>query len=94
LINWQLNATYRLHSLLNLSGSWLARFKLLDIVARYIYDKCSRPGRAFPRFFSGLKFILGWVAGSLRNGSGLWAIAFARAHSKLRECLNTEHVCA
>jgi len=84
----QLNATYRLHSLLNLSGSWLARFKLLDIVARYITDKCPRfRGRAFPRFFSGLKLVLGWVAGSLRHDGGLWIIGFARARSKLLDQL-------
>ncbi|KAI9510365.1 N-acetylglucosaminyl transferase component-domain-containing protein [Russula earlei] len=81
----QLNATYRLHSLLNLSGSWLARFKLLDVVARYIYDKCARPQRAFPRLFSGLKFILGMAVGFVRH-CGLW-IAFVRGHSKLLDQL-------
>jgi len=76
-----LNATYRLHSLLNLSGSWLARFKLLDVVARYIYDKCARPWRAFPRLFSCPKNTLDSAVGLLRHCDA-W-VAFARAHSKL-----------
>ncbi|KAI0253915.1 N-acetylglucosaminyl transferase component-domain-containing protein [Lactifluus subvellereus] len=74
----QLNATYRLHALLNLSGSWLARFKLLDIVARYISDTCSRPERAFPRSFSGFKFILGLIIGFLRRCSPWVALVTVR----------------
>jgi len=80
-----LNATYRLHSLLNLSGSWLARFKLLDVVARHIYDRCARPCCAFPRLFSGLKFIFDLAVGLLRH-CAVW-IAFARVHSKLLDQL-------
>ncbi|KAN0105245.1 N-acetylglucosaminyl transferase component (Gpi1) domain containing protein [Russula decolorans] len=81
----QLNATYRLHSLLNLSGSWLAGFKLLDTVARHIHDKCIHPGRIFPHSFSGLKFILGFLVSCLRRCS-LW-LAFAKVHSKLLDQL-------
>ncbi|KAI0003298.1 N-acetylglucosaminyl transferase component-domain-containing protein [Russula compacta] len=80
-----LNATYRLHSLLNLSGSWLAGFELLDIVARHIYDKFSRTGRAFPRLFSGLKFIIGLLVGFLRH-CGLW-VGFAKVYSRLLDQL-------
>jgi len=81
----QLNATYRLHSLLNLSGSWLAGFKLLDTVARHIHDKCIHPGRIIPRSFSGLKFIPGYLVSCLRRCS-LW-LAFANVHSKLLDQL-------
>ncbi|KAI0290464.1 N-acetylglucosaminyl transferase component-domain-containing protein [Russula brevipes] len=81
----QLNATYRLHSLLNLSGSWLARFKILDIVARYLYNKCARVGRAFPRLFSGVKFLLSSALGVFQYCS-LW-VTQARVHSKLLDQL-------
>ncbi|KAH9999049.1 N-acetylglucosaminyl transferase component-domain-containing protein [Russula vinacea] len=83
----RLNATYRLHSLLNLSGSWLARFKILDIVARYIHDNCTRPGYAFPRSFSSLKFILGLMAGCIRHCC--LCVACAKVHSKLLDQLWT-----
>ncbi|KAH9977239.1 N-acetylglucosaminyl transferase component-domain-containing protein [Lactifluus volemus] len=81
----QLNATYRLHALLNLSGSWLARFKFLDVVARYLHDACTRQERAFPRLFSGLRFILTRLVGFLRWCSS-W-IAVVTVHPKLLDQL-------
>ncbi|KAI9446870.1 Gpi1-domain-containing protein [Lactarius indigo] len=78
----QLNATYRLHSLLNLSDSWLANFKLLDKVARNVHDTCAaRPERAFPYLSLGLRSILRLIEGFLRQC--LPWVALGRVYSKL-----------
>ncbi|KAI0303437.1 N-acetylglucosaminyl transferase component-domain-containing protein [Multifurca ochricompacta] len=82
----QLNATYRLHSLLNLSGSWLARFRLLDMAAHHIHDACARPERACPHLFSGLKSLLDLTMGFFRQYSP-W-IAPVREYSKLLDQLS------
>ncbi|KAI9456215.1 N-acetylglucosaminyl transferase component-domain-containing protein [Lactarius psammicola] len=77
----QLNATYRLHSLLNLPGSWLANFKLLDKVARNIHDTCAaRPERAYPYLSSVPKSILRLIEGFFRQC--LPWVALGRAYSK------------
>ncbi|KAH9174264.1 Gpi1-domain-containing protein [Lactarius sanguifluus] len=82
----QLNAAYRLHSLLNLSGSWLANFKLLDKVARNVHDTCAgRPERACPYLSSGPRSILRLIEGYLRQC--LPWVALGRVHSKLLDQL-------
>jgi len=82
----QLNATYRLHSLLNLPGSWLANFKLLDKAARSIHDTCTaRPERAWPYMSSGPKFFLRPIEGILRQC--LPFVALGRIYSKLLDQL-------
>ncbi|KAH9056613.1 N-acetylglucosaminyl transferase component-domain-containing protein [Lactarius vividus] len=82
----QLNAAYRLHSLLNIPGSWLANFKFLDKVARNVHDTCaSRPERACPYLFSGPGSILRLIEGFLRQC--LPWVALGRVHSKLLDQL-------
>lgn len=82
----QLNATYRLHSLLNLPGSWLANFKLLDKIARNVHETCAaRPERACPYMSSRFKSILRPIEGILRQC--LPCVALGRGYSKLLDQL-------
>ncbi|KAF8270382.1 N-acetylglucosaminyl transferase component-domain-containing protein [Lactarius quietus] len=82
----QLNATYRLHSLLNLPGSWLANFRLLDKAVRNIHETCvACPERACPYMSSGPKSILRLIEGILRQC--LPCVALGKGYSKLLDQL-------
>lgn len=82
----QLNATYRLHSLLNLPGSWLANLRLLDNVARNVHDTyAAHPERTCSYLSSGPQSILRLIEGILRQCRP--CVALGRVYSKLLDQL-------